>query len=55
MAVMPRRAGRVSVLTGCHLYFARRVTFLPCADTGTCPVGYWMDGLNQRRGAITLP
>src|SRR6267142_1604153 len=26
------RTGRVRRHWGCHLYFARRVTFLPCAD-----------------------
>jgi hypothetical protein len=32
LAVMPCRAGRILRQRGCHLYFARRVTFLPCAD-----------------------
>ena len=31
IAVMPFRAG--CVRRGCHFYFARRVTFQPCADT----------------------
>jgi hypothetical protein len=31
-AVMPFRT-RVFAAGGCHLYFARRVTFLSCADT----------------------
>jgi hypothetical protein len=30
IAVMPFRQG--SVRQGCHFYFARRVTFQPCAD-----------------------
>ena len=32
LAVMQCRTGRVRRQRGCHLYFARRVTFLPCAD-----------------------
>jgi hypothetical protein len=33
LAVIQCRAGRVRRQWGCHLYFARRVTFLSCADT----------------------
>jgi hypothetical protein len=32
LAVIPYRAGRARRQPGCHLYFARRVTFLSCAD-----------------------
>jgi len=32
IAVMPFRAGSVR-RQGCHFYFARRVTFQPCADS----------------------
>jgi hypothetical protein len=32
LAVIPYRAGRARRQRGCDLYFARRVTFLPCAD-----------------------
>jgi hypothetical protein len=32
LAVMPFRKA-MSAAQGCHLYFARRVTFLSCADT----------------------
>src|SRR5260370_34017677 len=32
LAVMQCRAGRVPATGRCHLYFARRVTFLSCAD-----------------------
>src|SRR5271156_5418111 len=35
--VMPYRAGRVRSHRECHLYFARGVTFLPCADTAAVP------------------
>src|SRR6202171_5625868 len=36
-AVMPCRIGRVRHQPECHFYFARRVTFLPCADIDTVP------------------
>src|SRR5438874_2923831 len=32
----PSRAPRARRERECHLYFARRVTFLSCADIGTC-------------------
>jgi hypothetical protein len=32
LAVIQCRAGRVRRQWGCHLYFARRVTFVSCAD-----------------------
>jgi DNA-binding transcriptional ArsR family regulator len=30
---MSSRPGRLGLYPGCHLYFARRVTFLSCADS----------------------
>src|SRR5258707_7985503 len=34
------RTGRVRRHWGCHLYFARRVSFLSCADTLSVSVGW---------------
>ena len=39
LAVMQCRAGRVHRQRECHLYFARPVTFLSCADMGVVTAG----------------
>jgi hypothetical protein len=35
--IMSSRPGRLGLYPGCHLYFARQVTFLSCADTRRRP------------------